>query len=95
MTLGSRATGTVTGMGAPAPHGVGVLAVDDHSIFLDVARDAWTLTLPEGLSQAGFAPDSRHLVAQARQLGDALQRHDGVRRQQRRCVQRSPGGRHA
>jgi WD40 repeat protein len=32
--------------------------------LLDVARDAWTLTLPEGLSEGGFAPDGRHFVAQ-------------------------------
>jgi two-component system, NarL family, invasion response regulator UvrY len=44
MTLGSRATRTVTGMGAPAQAGVGVLAVDDQSIFLDVAREVVAAT---------------------------------------------------
>jgi WD40 repeat protein len=32
--------------------------------LLDVARDAWTLSLPAGLSEAEFSPDGRHLVAQ-------------------------------
>jgi WD40 repeat protein/tRNA A-37 threonylcarbamoyl transferase component Bud32 len=32
--------------------------------LLDVGRDAWTLTIPERMSRAGFAPDSRHFVAQ-------------------------------
>ena len=44
MTLGARARRTVTGMGAPAQAGVGVLAVDDQSIFLDVAREVVAAT---------------------------------------------------
>jgi two-component system, NarL family, invasion response regulator UvrY len=44
MTLGSRAARTVTGMGGPAQAGVGVLAVDDQSIFLEVARDVVAAT---------------------------------------------------
>src|SRR5918996_2026755 len=44
MTPGGRATRTVTGMGAPAADPVGVLAVDDQSIFLDVARDVVVAT---------------------------------------------------
>jgi two-component system invasion response regulator UvrY len=44
MTLGWRATRTVTGMGAPARDRVGVLAVDDQAIFLDVARDVVAAT---------------------------------------------------
>jgi two-component system, NarL family, invasion response regulator UvrY len=44
MTLGRWATRTVTGMGAPAQDRVGVLAVDDQSIFLDVARDVVAAT---------------------------------------------------
>jgi two-component system invasion response regulator UvrY len=44
MTLGTRATRTVTGMAAPAQDRVGVLAVDDQPIFLDVARDVVAAT---------------------------------------------------
>jgi WD40 repeat protein len=32
--------------------------------LFDVARDAWTLTLPAGPTEAGFSHDGRHLVAQ-------------------------------
>jgi WD40 repeat protein len=32
--------------------------------LLDIGRDAWTLTIPDRLSQAGFAPDGRHFAAQ-------------------------------
>jgi DNA-binding NarL/FixJ family response regulator len=39
MTLGAPVIRSVAGMGAPAADPVGVLAVDDQSIFLDVARD--------------------------------------------------------
>jgi DNA-binding NarL/FixJ family response regulator len=44
MTLGSPATRTVASMGAPAQDRVGVLAVDDQPIFLDVARDVVAAT---------------------------------------------------
>jgi two-component system, NarL family, invasion response regulator UvrY len=44
MTLGSPVARTVTGMGAPIQDRVGVLAVDDQSIFLDVARDVVAAT---------------------------------------------------
>jgi two-component system, NarL family, invasion response regulator UvrY len=53
MTLGSRAARTVTGMGAPAHAGVGVLAVDDQSIFLEVAREVVAAT--PGFSWVGGA----------------------------------------
>jgi two-component system invasion response regulator UvrY len=60
MTLGRRATSTVAGMGAPAPHGVGVLAVDDHSIFLDVARDVVAAT--PGFCWVGAATSGEEAV---------------------------------
>jgi two-component system invasion response regulator UvrY len=44
MTLLGRAARTVCRMGAPAQERVGVLAVDDQSIFLDVARDVVAAT---------------------------------------------------
>jgi two-component system, NarL family, invasion response regulator UvrY len=44
MTPGSSAARTFTTMGAPAQDGVGVLAVDDQPIFLDVARDVVAAT---------------------------------------------------
>jgi two-component system invasion response regulator UvrY len=60
MTLSRRATSTVAGMGAPAPHGVGVLAVDDHSIFLDVARDVVAAT--PGFCWVGAATSGEEAV---------------------------------
>jgi two-component system invasion response regulator UvrY len=44
MTLSWRLDRTVTRMGAPTQDRVGVLAVDDHSIFLNVARDVVAAT---------------------------------------------------
>jgi two-component system, NarL family, invasion response regulator UvrY len=44
MTPGLLAVRTVAGMSAPAQDRVGVLAVDDQAIFLDVARDVVAAT---------------------------------------------------
>jgi DNA-binding NarL/FixJ family response regulator len=44
MTPAARGIRTVGDMGAPAADPVGVLAVDDQSIFLDVARDVVVAT---------------------------------------------------
>jgi DNA-binding NarL/FixJ family response regulator len=44
MTPAARSIRTVGTMGAPAADPVGVLAVDDQSIFLDVARDVVAAT---------------------------------------------------
>jgi two-component system, NarL family, invasion response regulator UvrY len=70
MTLGWRATRTVTGMGALAQDRVGVLAVDDQSIFLDVARDVVAAT--PGFSWVGGATSGEEALDAVRELGPEL-----------------------
>jgi len=60
MMLGAAATRTVRGMGAPAGDSVGVLAVDDQSIFLDVARDVVAAT--PGFSWVGGAKSAEEAL---------------------------------
>jgi two-component system, NarL family, invasion response regulator UvrY len=70
MTLGWRATRTVTGMGALAQDRVGVLAVDDQSIFLDVARDVVAAT--PGFSWVGGATSGEEALDAVRELEPEL-----------------------
>jgi two-component system, NarL family, invasion response regulator UvrY len=70
MTLAWRATHTVTGMGAIAQDRVGVLAVDDQSIFLDVARDVVAAT--PGFSWVGGATSGEEALDAVRELEPEL-----------------------
>jgi two-component system, NarL family, invasion response regulator UvrY len=70
MTPGGRATPTVTGMGAPAQDRVGVLAVDDQSIFLDVAREVVAAT--PGFSWVGGATCAEEALDAVRELDPEL-----------------------
>jgi two-component system, NarL family, invasion response regulator UvrY len=70
MTPGARAGRTVLGMGAPAQTGVGVLAVDDQAIFLDVARDV-VLATP-GFSWSGCATSGEEALAAVSELEPEL-----------------------
>src|ERR671925_405443 len=70
MTLRGRATRTVVGMGPPAQDRVGVLAVDDQSIFLDVARDVVAAT--PGFSWVGGATCAEEALDAVRELGPEL-----------------------
>jgi two-component system, NarL family, invasion response regulator UvrY len=70
MTLPSRAARTVAGMGAPPGDAVGVLAVDDQSIFLDVARDVVAAT--PGFSWVGGATCAEEALAAVDELDPEL-----------------------
>jgi two-component system, NarL family, invasion response regulator UvrY len=70
MTPGGRATRTVTTMGAPAQDRVGVLAVDDQSIFLDVAREVVAAT--PGFSWVGAATCAEEALDAVEELDPEL-----------------------
>jgi two-component system invasion response regulator UvrY len=70
MTPGTRATRTVTTMGAPAQDRVGVLAVDDQSIFLDVAREVVAAT--PGFSWVGGATCAEEALDAVEELDPEL-----------------------
>jgi DNA-binding NarL/FixJ family response regulator len=70
MTLRGRATRTVVGMGPPAQDRVGVLAVDDQSIFLDVARDVVAAT--PGFCWVGGATRGEEALDAVNELGPEL-----------------------
>jgi two-component system, NarL family, invasion response regulator UvrY len=57
-------------MGAPAHNGVGVLAVDDQTIFLDVARDVVAAT--PGFSWAGGATCAEEALDAVKELEPQL-----------------------
>jgi two-component system, NarL family, invasion response regulator UvrY len=70
MTLGARPARTVLWMGAPVPDVVGVLAVDDQSIFLDVARDVVVAT--PGFCWVGGAKSGEEALAAVTELEPEL-----------------------
>jgi two-component system invasion response regulator UvrY len=70
MTLGLRAARTVTGMGRPARAGIGVLAVDDQSIFLEVAREVVAAT--PGFSWVGGANSGEEALDAVEELEPEL-----------------------
>lgn len=94
MTSGAVATRTVAGMGASAADPVGVLAVDDQSIFLDVARDVVAAT--PGFSWVGGATSGEEALDAVAEYGPDLVLMDvrmpgigGIEAAQRICERHS------
>jgi DNA-binding NarL/FixJ family response regulator len=70
MTPGAPAIRTVARMGAPAQDRVGVLAVDDQAIFLDVVREVVAAT--PGFSWVGAATCGEEALDAVRELDPEL-----------------------
>ena len=68
--MGPWSTRTLAGMGAPAQDRVGVLAVDDQPIFLDVARDVVVAT--PGFRWVGGARSGEEALDAVAELEPAL-----------------------